>query len=181
MNYLLLSKSILLSSCYFFYYIIIWTLGDDDEVSMLTHTYPHKPLRKIKGHVQSPSWQSTLCDLVICKLKECDVVFDVKISLLRPHHQTRLNSNSTIISNFALFVAAPRVTSVTLESAQVEWPAIKPMGTDTITYLLQMAQKDHDYKKVGLFLRFKVQNIFSDHRGSTNDYILGKGGGNGRD
>ena len=25
-----------------------------DEVSMLTHTYPHKPLRKISDHMQLP-------------------------------------------------------------------------------------------------------------------------------
>ena len=32
------------------------------NLSKLTHTYPHKPLRKIKSHhTQSPGWQSTLC------------------------------------------------------------------------------------------------------------------------
>ena len=31
-----------------------------DKVRMLPHTYPHKPPKKISGHMQSPGWQITL-------------------------------------------------------------------------------------------------------------------------
>ena len=36
------------------------TLGGD-KVSMVTHTYPHKPLRKTGYHMESLGWHPTLC------------------------------------------------------------------------------------------------------------------------
>ena len=45
---------------------------------------------------------------------------------------------------------APRVTDVSTEGATVEWSAVRPMGSDNLIYCLQMAAREHDYKKVNI-------------------------------
>ena len=55
-----------------------------DEVSMLTHTYPHKPQRKIKVTIYAIARMTAnfLCgltsDLVICKFRKSRVIYDTE-------------------------------------------------------------------------------------------------------
>ena len=41
-----------------------------DKVSMLTHTYPHKPLRKIEVTIRNHQVDSPLSNLVICRFRK---------------------------------------------------------------------------------------------------------------
>ena len=47
-------------------------------------------------------------------------------------------------------VAAPKVCEVTLNSCLVDWAACKPMGHDTIVYVLQLQSRNHEYTQVQL-------------------------------
>ena len=100
-----------------------WSLGGD-KVSMLTHTYPHKPLRKIKrDHMQSPGWLWVIAhfvcgqmpDLVIWKFRKVwsymtlnvltETKFPVVLSIQGYHACSFLQSTGCIIegSVFARF------------------------------------------------------------------------------
>ena len=74
-----------------------------DKVSMLTHTYPHKPLRKIKMTICNHQVDSPLhvwSDLVICKFGKNMVIHDTECPYW---DQVSNNTNQTIsiISNYS--------------------------------------------------------------------------------
>ena len=48
--------------------------------------------------------------------------------------------------------AAPKICEVTLNSCLVEWAACKPMGQDTIVYVLQLQSRNQEYTQVHIQL-----------------------------
>jgi hypothetical protein len=47
--------------------------------------------------------------------------------------------------------SAPKVTDLTMTSCTVEWTPLKPVGSDTIVYVLQLqriSSRDQDYHEV---------------------------------
>ena len=78
---------------------------EGDKVSMLTHTYPHKLLRKIEVTICNHQADSPLCgvmsDLVICKFKKSMAVHDTECPYW---DQVSLNNpNPLILALMALF------------------------------------------------------------------------------
>ena len=51
-----------------------------------------------------------------------------------------------------LSAAAPKICEVTLNSCLVEWAACKPMGQDTIVYVLQLQSRNQEYTQVPMHL-----------------------------
>ena len=49
-------------------------------------------------------------------------------------------------------VAAPKICEVTLNSCLVDWAACKPMGQDTIVYVLQLQSRNQEYTQVPMQL-----------------------------
>lgn len=64
---------------------------------------------------------------------------------------------------------APTVQDVQFHTCLVEWHGCKPMGSDTISYVLQLYSRDHDYRKVysGPETQFFLTNL-----NPKTDYML---------
>ncbi|XP_060065817.1 fibronectin type-III domain-containing protein 3A-like [Ylistrum balloti] len=43
---------------------------------------------------------------------------------------------------------APKIQDVQLNSCSVEWTSVRPMGSDSIVYILQLQSRDHEYKQM---------------------------------
>ncbi len=61
-------------------------------------------------------------------------------------------------------VAAPRVSNVSLDACTVEWNSLRPMGSDSIVYCLQLQHShgaDHEYKTVSLYFLSRTVFVLS--------------------
>ena len=81
--------------------LLLYSRGD--KVSALTHTCPHKSLRKIRAHWQSPGWQSTVFSmmfyLVICKHRKSIVTHETKVTY-RDEDLVSLDNRKEKLNNF---------------------------------------------------------------------------------
>ena len=86
-----------------------YCVNPSSGVSMLTHTYPHKPLRKIKVAIydhqaDGPLYVCLISDLVICRFRKSTVIHDtecrfwdqVSLNNTNPTHHTHSNASGKI-------------------------------------------------------------------------------------
>ena len=70
---------------------------------------------------------------------------------------------------------APKISDLTVTSCVVDWMPLKPLGSDSLTYVLQLqriSSRDQDYHEVSSILMLKRLNDVFLHNNSPQSYSM---------
>ena len=72
-----------------------------------------------------------------------------------------------------LLFTAPKISDLTVTSCVVDWMPLKPLGSDSLTYVLQLqriSSRDQDYHEASCILQFKWLNDVVLSNNSSQSY-----------